>query len=117
MAEEQKVPDWIRGEFEKGYRPCDEPPGMEEMWFRLWQQQQGGKVLRAGAWPVFPAGGLQSQGMSVREYIATQALAGLLAAGGAHGRVPVRDIIAEDAVIYADALLAELAKVKEVTNV
>jgi len=47
------------------------------------------------------------EGMSLRAYIATHALAGLLAAPDVHGRP---EWFVHSAVVYADALLAELAK-------
>lgn len=60
---------------------------------------QAGEYLPAGA----------ARGLTVREYVASQALAGLLAYPGTRDDYDPEGA-AQDAVQYADALLAALAK-------
>lgn len=52
--------------------------------------------------------GLTYKGMSLRAYFAGQALAGLMASEGSDGTR--WDLLAQNAVFAADALIAELAK-------
>lgn len=58
------------GDFERGYVPCDEPPGLEECEYARWKHA-GGKVLDRSDW--------NHSVITVREYFAAAALTGLLA--------------------------------------
>jgi hypothetical protein len=63
----------------------------------------------------FPFKGEQwtEHGMSLRDYFAGQALAGLLASNSMYGgRTDARDQLAGDAYCHADAMLAARAKVQ-----
>lgn len=58
--------------------------------------------------PAFPVdGGEVFEGMTKREYIAAKMLAAIV---GSWGGYEPRVVVAADAVAYADALIAELAK-------
>lgn len=69
------------------------------------------KEVSAGSYPAFPTDdrgdGFSDPGMTKREYIAVQFMAALLAYPETRGFR--RDVMAFDAVQYADALLTELA--------
>ncbi len=55
--------------------------------------------------------GLTDGGLTIRAYIATQAMVGYLAAhADPETRIPNPSILASDSVEYADALIAELSK-------
>jgi hypothetical protein len=54
----------------------------------------------------------EQEGLTLREYVATHALAGVIAACSGETSWPEQDRAARYAVQYADALLAELAKPK-----
>ena len=63
--------------------------------------------------PAFPCGvpdGDVFKGMSLRAYIATAALQGLLDRRDIGGSIPAHATLADTAVELADALIAELAK-------
>jgi len=45
---ESDMPGYFREQFEAGYAPGDEPPGMEERCYRQWKEE-GGRVLRGPA--------------------------------------------------------------------
>ena len=44
----QEIPAGLVGEFEGGHHPIDEPPGLEEKYFRLWKRF-GGDVVKPDA--------------------------------------------------------------------
>lgn len=54
-----------------------------------------------------------SEGMSLRDYFAGQALAGFLASFGGHTDAPPGEPAARRAFQYADAMLAERAKAEQ----
>jgi hypothetical protein len=63
------------------------------------------------AFPVFDSDGSTSigaAGLSKREYFAAMALQGYLAAHASEPTMPVAEIMAKDAVEYADALIKAL---------
>lgn len=37
------IPPWLRSEFEKGYQPMDEPPGLEERYYQQWKAEREGR--------------------------------------------------------------------------
>ena len=53
--------------------------------------------------PAYPASGMVGRGLTIREHFAGLAMQGLLAAGRMGGSV-----VAQEALIYADALIAAL---------
>lgn len=57
--------------------------------------------------PAFPVDS-SKPGMTLRHYFAAMALQGLLAHGGSQGKGYAPEIAAEDAVKFADALIAAL---------
>lgn len=40
------VPDFLIKQFEEGYAPGDEPPGMEEMAYKAWKEAGGTKIRK-----------------------------------------------------------------------
>lgn len=60
----------------------------------------------------FPCAENQGQGLSIREYLASRAMQGILASGaireGREGKKSCRQVIVREAVALADDLIAEL---------
>lgn len=57
-----------------------------------------------------PQHGDASPGMTLRDWFAGQALAGLLAANATYGGTERRDLVTADAFAHADAMIAERNK-------
>lgn len=76
---------------------------------RLADLERHHRRQREGDFTAFPSSEEQTQGMLFRQYVAAQALAGVLASYSGDVLLPKPDVAAEKAVEYADALLARLA--------
>lgn len=75
------------------------------------ETKDGGPAFPTDDYVPFPAGGghrVRTGGMSLRDWFAGQALAGLIAAGAPRASGP--GAIAHDAYLFADAMLKEREK-------